>query len=311
MLDLSTAVLCDFAQVRDRLLFVSSGAVSRLYRQELPSPLGLMVGLVIEVPLEDAGMEHQLRAEVINRHGTVLATLENTFRVSDAGLFPHEVQQVPLVLSITGVRARTWGTHQVRLYLDSDLVRALTLYVVPAAGPQAQVRATPTQSRVDDTEGTVGGTGTDGVADTPPAGDEQPLGEPAPIADDDDDASVVLLREDPLEDLDAPVVLDGPAPSAPDVPGPAFSEPVVSTAPPPEPHEALDWGDPIDAPTPPESVRFPTIDAPQAGEPPAPEARVFDFEDEPSDEPNDEAGDEDEPPETSRFSFRYLVDDEG
>ena len=56
MLDLSTAVLCDFAQVRDRLLFVASGAVSRLYRRELPSPLGLMVGLVIEVPLEDAGM---------------------------------------------------------------------------------------------------------------------------------------------------------------------------------------------------------------------------------------------------------------
>ena len=154
MLDLSTAVLCDFAQVRDRLLFVSSGAVSRLYRQELPSPLGLMVGLVIEVPLEDAGMDHQLRAEVINRHGTVLATLENTFRVSDVGLFPHEVQQVPLVLSITGVRARTWGTHQVRLYLDSELVRALTLYVVPATGPQTAVRATPTQSRADD-EGTM------------------------------------------------------------------------------------------------------------------------------------------------------------
>lgn len=144
MLDLSTAVLCDFAQVRDRLLFVSSGAVSRLYRSELPSPIGLMVGLIIEVPLEDAGMNHSLRAEVINRHGTVLATLDNVFRVGDEGLFPHEVQQVPLVLSITGVRARTWGTHQIRLYLDDELVRALTLYVVPAAGAQA-VRATPTQ----------------------------------------------------------------------------------------------------------------------------------------------------------------------
>lgn len=143
MLDLSTAVLCDFAQVRDRLLFVSSGAVSRLYRSELPSPIGLMVGLIIEVPLEDAGMNHSLRAEVINRHGTVLATLDNVFRVGDEGLFPHEVQQVPLVLSITGVRARTWGTHQIRLYLDDELVRALTLYVVPAAGAQAVRAASP------------------------------------------------------------------------------------------------------------------------------------------------------------------------
>ena len=143
MLDLSTAVLCDFAQVRDRLLFVSSGAVSRLYRRDLPSPLGLMVGLVIEVPLEDSGVEHTLRADVVNRHGDALATVQNTFRVGDEGLFPHEVQQVPLVLSITGVRARTWGTHQVRLTLDDELMRALTLYIVPAAGVTPARTVTP------------------------------------------------------------------------------------------------------------------------------------------------------------------------
>jgi hypothetical protein len=176
MLDLSTAVLCDFAQVRDRLLFVASGAVSRLYRRELPSPLGLMVGLVIEVPLEDAGMEHGLRAEVINRHGTVLATLQNTFRVSDEGLFPHEVQQVPLVLSITGVRARTWGTHQVRLYLDEELVRALTLYVVPAAGTQVAAPAeAPAQAE---------GAGSEPVANTPPPPSPRPLADPDAELDD-------------------------------------------------------------------------------------------------------------------------------
>ncbi|MDP1819447.1 MAG: hypothetical protein Q8K58_06065 [Acidimicrobiales bacterium] len=188
MLDLSTAVLCDFAQVRDRLLFCSSGAVSRLYRQELPSPLGLMVGLVIEVPLEDAGMEHTLRAEVINRHGTVLAELQNLFRVSDEGLFPHEVQQVPLVLSITGVRARTWGTHQVRLYLDDELVRALTLYVVPAAGTQA-IRPVATQSQPEDAaaEGSLGGTGTEGLEEEAAISpdDEAPGAEAATAAGED------------------------------------------------------------------------------------------------------------------------------
>ena len=269
MLDLSTAVLCDFAQVRDRLLFVSSGAVSRLYRQELPSPLGLMVGLVIEVPLEDAGMEHRLRAEVINRHGTVLATLENLFRVSDVGLFPHEVQQVPLVLSITGVRARTWGTHQVRLYLDDDLVRALTLYVVPAAGPQAVVRATPTQSRVADDEGSLGGTGTDGV-DAPPADGEvipvddpaQPLPWGAPVGADDapdgDGAHEIVIDLDTTDDgpeprhdrarrrppPTRPLAVDDGAPSedpppSPATPGPE-AEPVAWETPAPEPAPAWD-----------------------------------------------------------------------
>lgn len=291
MLDLSTAVLCDFAQVRDRLLFVSSGAVSRLYRQELPSPLGLMVGLVIEVPLEDAGMDHQLRAEVINRHGTVLATLENTFRVSDVGLFPHEVQQVPLVLSITGVRARTWGTHQVRLYLDSELVRALTLYVVPAAGPQSAVRATPTQSRVADDEGTFAGGG-----EEPPPPSEETVAEPPErsIAEEaEGDGHSVVLDDDDLTDLGAPVVLDeGTAPPPAATPAPPEGEPLRVA--PPAPDEAVDWGgSPTDERTP----------------DPAPEPAVFDFEDA-DDLDRDPPARQQESGEPSRFSFRYLVDED-
>ncbi len=298
MLDLSTAVLCHFAQVRDRLLFVSSGAVSRLYRQELPSPLGLMVGLVIEVPLEDAGMEHRLRAEVINRHGTVLATLDNTFRVSDAGLFPHEVQQVPLVLSITGVRARTWGTHQVRLYLDEDLVRALTLYVVPAAAPQAAVRATPTQSRVGE-EGTLGTTGAEidqpqmSAADTAGPTDKDdnerqaavPWGEPSGPDPEPGSESDIGLDLDPVLDLAvAPAEeatendLSEHTPDADRQPTPAF--------------------------------RTPTIDAPTAGDDdPSTEAvPMFDFEGDES-APEDD-GDDGSGKEPSRFSFRYRYEDD-
>ncbi len=290
MLDLSTAVLCDFAQVRDRLLFVSSGAVSRLYRQELPSPLGLMVGLVIEVPLEDAGMDHQLRAEVINRHGTVLATLENTFRVSDVGLFPHEVQQVPLVLSITGVRARTWGTHQVRLYLDDELVRALTLYVVPAAGPQTAVRATPTQSRVADDEGTFAGGGDDVPA--PPLGEgDTDAPQPSFAEELEGDGHSVVVEGDDLTDLDAPVVLDelsAPPPAPAFAPAPAPEGAPLQAAP-PAADEAVDWGD-----------------APAPAPAPVPEPGVFDFDD--SDDLDREPPANDR--EGSRFSFRYLVDED-
>jgi hypothetical protein len=297
MLDLSTAVLCDFAQVRDRLLFVSSGAVSRLYRQELPSPLGLMVGLIIEVPLEDAGMEHRLRAEVINRHGTVLATLENLFRVSDAGLFPHEVQQVPLVLSITGVRARTWGTHQVRLYLDEDLVRALTLYVVPAAGPQAVVRTTPTQSRVADDEGSLGGTGTDGVDGDPteaptesPVPDGEPALEPVFASDDGESHEIVVDIDTGGEDdqvvtvvpddgpTSAPFAWDAPAPTPEVVPEPDHvpeaddapqAQPDASPEPQPEPEEPRPEPEAVWArePAPAPWAGTATISAPLAEEP--------------------------------------------
>jgi hypothetical protein len=315
MLDLSTAVLCDFAQVRDRLLFVSSGAVSRLYRQELPSPLGLMVGLVIEVPLEDAGMEHKLRAEVINRHGTVLATLENLFRVGDVGLFPHEVQQVPLVLSITGVRARTWGTHQVRLYLDDELVRALTLYVVPATGPQAVVRATPTQSRVDDDEGTVGGPTSDDFEGAPtdtPVPSEPAAEEPEEshqiVMDVEQPADDDVIRINPEDTGPVEVITsETPAPE-PQAQPEAAPAPAPAPAPQEERADSPAWGQPA-----PQA----TIDAPPASEPAAtPQFRTapqsapqadFDEDDldaDPADRPA--PGDDDQ----SRFSFRYRYDDD-
>lgn len=129
---ITTAVLCDFAQVRDGLLFVSSGAVTRLYRHDLPAPLGIMVAVVIDVPLEESGVPHVLRTTVVNRHNNELAGLTNTFQVGDDGLFPHEVQQVPMVFSLSGVSARSWGTHQVRLSLDDGEPDRLTFYVVPS-----------------------------------------------------------------------------------------------------------------------------------------------------------------------------------
>ena len=177
------------------------------------------------------------------------------------------------------------------------------------------MRATPTQSRADDAEGSLGGTGGDDAnprrPDTEPE-DSPPVSEdPAPS---DDNSSHVLLRDDPLGDLDAPIVLDDPGfryePATPTAP----------TAPPPEPHEALDWGDPEPAPAPSpaparppsDTGRSPMIDAPQAGRPADREpssAPVFDFDDE-RPEPQPEP-DPDQPREGSRFSFRYLVDDDG
>jgi hypothetical protein len=297
MLDLSTAVLCDFAQVRDRLLFVSSGAVSRLYRQELPSPLGLMVGLVIEVPLEDAGMDHRLRAEVINRHGTVLATLENLFRVSDAGLFPHEVQQVPLVLSITGVRARTWGTHQVRLYLDDELVRALTLYVVPAAGPQA-VRPAPTQSRASSDIASLGGTGTEGV--------EAPGEEPA--AEGRDEAGE--WGGQPQEEQPS-FALSDDEPESTTIearPTPAGAAPAFQPDPDPEPAGTPAFPTATIAAEPAEPAQAPEAEAEAEAE-----AQVFDFEDAPVDDEGagEDVGEDDEAEqEKSRFAFRYRYEDD-
>ena len=41
LMEVTTAMLSDFAQVREGLLFVSSGGITRCYREQLPAPLGV------------------------------------------------------------------------------------------------------------------------------------------------------------------------------------------------------------------------------------------------------------------------------
>lgn len=201
-MQLSTAILCDFAQVRDGLLFVSSGAISRLYRRALPAPLGVMVGLVIEIPVEDAGAEHELVAQVINRRGEELAVVRTAFRVGDHDLFPHEVQQAPTVISLTGVETASWGTHQVRLYLDGACDRTLTFYVVPTTVgpvPLRQPAEEPARAAAPEAPDEVRG-GAEEVAEVagPPAGPAEPSTAPSEPAG-------------PVEPAEAPGAAEAPA----------------------------------------------------------------------------------------------------
>ena len=135
MIDITTATLCDFAQVRERLLMVSSGAITRLYRQQLPATLAVMVAVVVAVPLEDTGDTHTLIAEVVNRNGHEVAEGRTAFTVGNEDLFPHEVQQIPLVLSLAQIATDQWGTHQVRLSVDDGPTVSLTFYLVPIGNP--------------------------------------------------------------------------------------------------------------------------------------------------------------------------------
>ncbi len=103
-------------------------------------------------------MEHQLAAEVINRHGTVLATLENTFRVSDAARPVPSRGAAGPARAVDHRRALAPGAPtRCASTSTTSRSRRSPLYVVPATVRARPVRASPTQSRVADDEGTVGG----------------------------------------------------------------------------------------------------------------------------------------------------------
>src|ERR1700683_4960786 len=69
-MEIPTAILGDFAQVREGLLFVSSGGVTRVYHQPdwpLPRPLGLHLGLAVEVGPDEIDKVHEVRVRVVQQ----------------------------------------------------------------------------------------------------------------------------------------------------------------------------------------------------------------------------------------------------
>ena len=58
-MDIRVATLCDFAQVREGLLFVSSAGITRVYRESFPAPIGVMLALVLGDVAGGSGQRQQ------------------------------------------------------------------------------------------------------------------------------------------------------------------------------------------------------------------------------------------------------------
>lgn len=131
-LNVSALLLCDFAQIRDGLLFVASGGVSRVYRNGVPARLGLYLAMIVDMTADEAGHPHDLAVQVVDRTGNDVASVNATFKVGDEGVFYQERQHVPFVVSLADLEVGTWGTHEVRLRLNDQAVGTVTCYVLPS-----------------------------------------------------------------------------------------------------------------------------------------------------------------------------------
>lgn len=132
MTSISSAILCDFAQVREGLLFVSSGALTRLYRAKLPAPLGITVAVVVEVGYEEIDRNHELIV-AIKQVDTAeqIGRMTGNFKTSSADLEPGESLYVPIIINISRARAKAYGPHDVQVAVDGDVGAQLTFYIRP------------------------------------------------------------------------------------------------------------------------------------------------------------------------------------
>lgn len=133
--ELTTALLCDFAQVREGLLFVASGGVTRCYRAELPAPLGIFLAGVLEMDAREAARPHEVTVVVVDEDGGQLAEASMSGRLEGPDLLVGEHVNLPLIFDLRGVPVARHGPLEVRCYVDGELRRTLGVRVVEVPAP--------------------------------------------------------------------------------------------------------------------------------------------------------------------------------
>jgi hypothetical protein len=127
---ISSGILCDFAQVREGLLFVASGGISRVYAAEVPAPLSVMLALLVEIPPDELASVHEIQI-AIRRSDTAEDVTRAVLAVQAGGdVYPGENLIVPAVLDLRGVRVSAHGSYDIRITVDGDVGILLTIYVV-------------------------------------------------------------------------------------------------------------------------------------------------------------------------------------
>jgi hypothetical protein len=137
---LTSAILCDFAQVREGLLFVVGGGITRMARPELPAPLNVMLALVVDVPYDQLNQVHEVVVS-IKRTDTAEEVVRLVGGAQIAGdVYPGESLYMPLVFDLRGLAVPAYGSYDVQASVDGGVGTTLTFYMIDK--PPRRAKAT-------------------------------------------------------------------------------------------------------------------------------------------------------------------------
>lgn len=136
-MEITAVSLCDFAQVREGLLFISSGGISRIGRQPgVVATMNAFLATVVELDPDEAFQAHELQVKIKNTTTAAeVGTLTAGFQSTGAQLFPGENLLVPIVAPLHGAVLGEDGPYDIHVSVDSGTPRILTVYVFTGQPP--------------------------------------------------------------------------------------------------------------------------------------------------------------------------------
>jgi hypothetical protein len=133
--ELTTALLCDHASVREGLLFVAGGGITRIRRTSYPSHLGIGLATVLELDPFEAHLDHHFQLVIVGEDGEEVGRIEADIRVGTTdAVKPGENVQVPLAVDLYETRLPSAGAFELRLYVDGEHRRTLQFWAETSSG---------------------------------------------------------------------------------------------------------------------------------------------------------------------------------
>ena len=130
--ELKSLILCDFAQIREGLLFVQSGGLTRLVAQTFPAKFACHVATLVWLPPDEAGTAHEMvmkvkAASTAKLTATVKVALHET--APPVGLQPGEGRQVPIVVPLAAVSFPSPGEYDLQVEVDDQFAGDISFRV--------------------------------------------------------------------------------------------------------------------------------------------------------------------------------------
>lgn len=122
------AFLCDAASVRENLLHVLGGGITRIWRERYPADMNVALAMMITLSPSEGRDKHVLQVTVTGADGEPIAQLDGEFAAQRGqDTLPGESLYVPVVLPLQRVPLPTEGQYAINVLVDRQEKVSLTV----------------------------------------------------------------------------------------------------------------------------------------------------------------------------------------
>jgi hypothetical protein len=119
-MDITTALVCNWAEVREGILFVSGGGITRAWKPQFPAPFGICVAMMLEgTQGELIGVPHDVEIAITNEDGVAIGQVKAALQANGSpDLQPGEMLQVPLAFNLGLLPIPAPGAYDLTVSVD-------------------------------------------------------------------------------------------------------------------------------------------------------------------------------------------------